>query len=465
MKIILDTDGTLTDFNQFILENAIPYFEKNYGFKVVYPNKLEIEDILDIKNRLINDRGYSDDQAQKEMKRMLDKFWISLRFVKFSLFSKFRSGVSKIINDFIKNGYEVQIHTSRSKTTENNIVGEIARAFTIWQYRMNGIYLSKDKYHFYASDEEKIKGIIKEKPQIAFDDKPEIIESLNRYNIKTICVDGNHNKDVVDSKQVAKINVFDSQDLAIKMDKLLDKKLIFYKREANSDDFYQKIRLSIPLILKIFDPIVLNSENLVRTNEEAVIYAPNHRSTLDPLIINAYIDEYIHWVALKRFFSGEDSIFNNSKNKLLCKITAECFGKLGYFPIERISDNPNANNFESLRDMINFLKIKSNLGIFPEGTTRRPEGSEFGTFDSSFLTLASKTEAIVQPITILWIKELNLKHKLIINFGESFKVENKKTKEAYDKFLQIQENSLLENKKIRDNISEDMKLTKKFPNI
>ena len=464
MKIILDTDGTLTDFNKFIMENAIPYFEQNYGLEVIYPNALEIEDIFDIKRKLI-ENGYSKEQAEQEMKKMLDKFWISIRFVKFSLLSKFRDGVSKIINDFIKEGHDVQIHTSRAKTTENNIIGEIARKFTIWQYRMNGIWLANDKFHFYANDEEKIKGIIAEKPQIAFDDKQEIIEALNENNIKTICVAGKHNENVETSKQIEKISEFEHQDLFNKMNKLLDKKLEFYNREVSSNNFYKKIRLSIPLILKIYEPIILNSENLVKTNEDAVIYASNHRSTLDPLIINAYIDENIHWAALKRFFDAQDSIFNNSKNKVLCEITANSFKRLCYFPIERISDNPNANNLDSIREMNNFLKIKSKLGIFPEGTTKRTEGSDFGTFDSAFFTLASRTGAIIQPITILWIKELNTKNKLIINFGKSFKVEGKDIREAYKYFLEIQQNALLENKKFRDNISNEMKLTKKFSNI
>lgn len=465
MKIILDTDGTLTDFNEWVLENAIPYFKKNYGFEVVYPNELEIEDILAIKETLIVKKGYSEELAEKEMKEILDKFWISLQFVNFSLLSKFRNGVSEIINDFIKNGHDVEVYTSRAKTTKNDIVGKIARKFTIWQYHINGIHLSKDKFHFFSNDDEKIKGIIAGKPQIVFDDKPKIINILNENNIKTICVSGTHNQDLEPTKQVEIITEFEKQDLKSKMDKLLNKKLDFYVREANSNKFYKKIRMSIPLILKTFNPIILNSENLVKTNDEPVIYAPNHRSTVDPLIVNAIIDEYIHWVALKRFFTGEDSIFNNSKNKILCDLTAKCFKNLGYFPIERISDNPNANNFDSLKDMNNFLKIKSKIGIFPEGTTRRPDGSDFGDFDKAFLTLASKTDAVVQPITLLWIKELNLKYKMIINFGKAFKVENKRVEEAFNKYMKIQKECLLENKRVKEDLENEMKLIKKYPNI
>ena len=50
MEIVFDTDGTLTDFNKFIKDNAIDYFIEKYDMKVKYPNKLEIEDIFDMDN-------------------------------------------------------------------------------------------------------------------------------------------------------------------------------------------------------------------------------------------------------------------------------------------------------------------------------------------------------------------------------------------------------------------------------
>ena len=63
MKIIFDTDGTLTDFNKFVKDNAINYFVNEYGMEIKYPNELEIEDIFDIMNmvdkKLIEDKeGY-----------------------------------------------------------------------------------------------------------------------------------------------------------------------------------------------------------------------------------------------------------------------------------------------------------------------------------------------------------------------------------------------------------------------
>ena len=50
MKIIFDTDGTLTNFNKFINLNALKYFEQEYGMKIVNPKALELEDIFDMDN-------------------------------------------------------------------------------------------------------------------------------------------------------------------------------------------------------------------------------------------------------------------------------------------------------------------------------------------------------------------------------------------------------------------------------
>ena len=38
MKIVVDLDGTLTNFNEFVKNTAIPFFEKK-GMVVVKPNE------------------------------------------------------------------------------------------------------------------------------------------------------------------------------------------------------------------------------------------------------------------------------------------------------------------------------------------------------------------------------------------------------------------------------------------
>ena len=173
---------------------------------------------------------------------------------------------------------------------------------------------------------------------------------------------------------------------------------------------------------------------------------------MDPLIITSIIDENIHWAALKRFFDAQDSIFNNNKNPLLCKLTAYSFKKFEYFPIERLKDNPKANNLKALKDMALFLKNNQYVGIFPEGTTNKSKEKDFGYFEPSFISLAKNGDAFIQPVTVLWIKDLDIEHKVIINFATPFKVENMTKEEAYNKYLEIQKDRLEENKKIRQQL-------------
>lgn len=457
MKIILDNDGTVTDFNRFISKHAIVFFKEKYNMEIVNEDALEIQDILDMKNFFMKKYSCSEIEATKMMKEALNKFWVSLKFLDFTLLDRFRPGAAEFINEMRKKGNDIEIHSSRAKTCEKGIIGDIARKFTILQYHLNGVSMPTNKFHFYKNDEEKVKGIIEAKPDLVFDDKPEIIDILSSNGIRTICVNGNHNKNVVATKKVGKITDFTKENIDSTINGLFTKKEInYHERAAASDKFFQTIQKFGPLILNVFNPIILHKENMIVPNNEGIVYAPNHRSTLDPLVITAIINENVHWAALLRFFKGTDSIFNNSKNPILCKITKEVFTRLEYFPIDRITDNPKANNFDSIKDMNYFLKINQKIGIFGEGTTRREPGKDFGNFDDSFLLLSAKNDSWVQPITTLWIKELGLKEKVIVNFGQPFKVKGD-ISENMKHFLEIQKNNLLENMNLMEQLKEKQK--------
>lgn len=451
MKIILDTDGTMTDFNNFIQTEAIPYFVNNYSMEVVSPNSLEIQDIFDMDTFFANYYNCTLKEAQKYTKKALDEFWVHPRYLKYSLLYKFRSGLSKYVKEMINEGHDIEIHTSRDKTTDKNTIGKIARSLTRLQYLLNGIHLPEEKYFFHKNDEDKIKKILESKPDIVFEDKPEIIECLKNNGIKCVCVAGYHNSNVVNESSVHKSSC-DSYEEVIDstIEVLGEKRLKYFRKSAKSDLFYDKIACVKQLLLVYFEPIVLNGENIIRDDNQPLIYAPNHRSTLDPLVINAIIDKHIHWAALLRFFEGKDSIFNNSKNPILCDITAKTFKNLQYIPIDRKKDNPNANNLASIRDMLNYLQINKKIGIFPEGTTSRPEGQDFGYFDPSFILMAIKTNASILPITTYWFRDENNKKRVILNFGEAISVGGKTKDEIYDEFLRIQEMQLEENKKVSE---------------
>lgn len=101
MKIIFDIDGTLTDYNKFIKQYAIPYYCKKFHMKIQYPNELEIEDIFGM-NQL----------PMGEQERLLNKFWNSHYFLLFSLLGRFRRGTGSFLRKLKQQGYQVAIYTS-----------------------------------------------------------------------------------------------------------------------------------------------------------------------------------------------------------------------------------------------------------------------------------------------------------------------------------------------------------------
>lgn len=447
MKIIFDFDGVLTDFNRFIQENGINYFQERFHMTIVNPDELEIEDIFDMENTL-KEFGYSEQEAKMLKGRMLRRFWISHRFIKFSLLTRFRPGVRQCINNLKRQGFNIEIHSSRAKTCEDSLVGLIARTFSIWQCGLNGILLRKKQFFFYQNDEDKLKSILNCHPILVFDDKKQIVEQLAQAGTKVLCVSGRHNKNVLPSENVEVINLFKEEDVEKKIENLLgETNWLCHKREAKSLKYFMRISKITILLRRIYHPLILHPENIVTKSNSGVIYAPNHRSTLDPLIVESVLPELIHWAALARFFDGKDSIFNNSKNSILCKITKYVFQKLEYFPIERKCDNPNSNNMASLKDMSIFLKNGYKIGIFAEGTIRRKEGEEFGNFDNAFLRLAKKNNALIQPITLLWVKDSKSKCKVIVNFGKAFQMKGMSIDEGMQSFMGIQKAALEENKK------------------
>lgn len=343
-----------------------------------------------------------------------------------------------------RNGFDIEIHSSRSRTCESNMIGGLARLLSIWQCRFNGVFLQKGSIHFYPNDAEKIKGILLSSALIVFEDKPWVMKRLAEKGMNVIGVLTPYNRMLRSERSVQWIDSF-ARGVEISAEKLLGKSWQCHKMEAASAKFLERIIVAGTLVRKLFKPIILHKENIIQSNNEGIVYAPNHRSTLDPLIIESILKQNVHWAALLRFFKGEDSIFNNSKNPILCRTTQYIFHRLRYFPIERKWDNPDANNMDSVKSMVLFLSNGYKIGIFAEGTTKRKQGSNFGEFDDSFLQLAKKTNAWVSPITLLWVDSEKKKNKVIINFGVPFKVKDMTIGEALDYFMKLQTMALEEN--------------------
>ena len=439
--VVFDIDGTLTDFNKYVREKAIPYFENKLHMKVVDPNALEVEEIFDIRNTFIRE-GLSEEAAIQREKKLLNKYWISHRFIGFTLLVRYRKYSSAFIKWLLKNGFDVQLHSSRAKCTNKDLIGSIARGFTILQCWTNGLFLSPSRFHFYKDDTSKVNGIISQNPKIAFDDKTEIIDALNTASIRTCRVIGTHNRaEVADSNMNIDISSYELSKIKSSLTTLIGKRYWAYiLREAHSAKFLHRIEGSSVFLMKKFQPVIMNEQNLAN-DKIGIIYAPNHIRTVDPLVIEGITKRNIHWVALKRFFDGNDSIFNNSKNPILCSVTKYLFTKLDYFPIERKSDNEQANNMSSIKDMSMFLKSGFSIGIFPEGTTRKDGDNFFGSFDKGFAELAHRNNAAVQPILIYWTKDKKIP---VVNFGKTISPCAISAEDIYAKYISEMNNLLYE---------------------
>lgn len=196
MKLVFDIDGTLTDFNTLLKKYAYEYFEKKYNMVVVNPNALEVEDIFDMDNFFKNKYNCDINTAKSYTKKALNLFWTSPFFIRFAVLDKFRPGVKEFINGLVEKGCSVEIHSSRCHTKEATIGRKFIEKLTMLQFKKNGIFLPKEAFNFYKTDEEKIKGMIEAKPDNVFEDKKEIIEILDSCGIKSICIIGQHNKDL-----------------------------------------------------------------------------------------------------------------------------------------------------------------------------------------------------------------------------------------------------------------------------
>ena len=165
MNIIFDSDATIVDYRRFVDKYAIPYFKRKYNMDVVNENRLEIEDIFDFENVLRN-QGYSEEELERHVKKILDKFWISPRYIAYSVPWMFFPKAGKLLRKLKRQGHHIEIHTSKKKTTESNMVGKLARILMYLQYWGNGCFISCCNFRFYESDDVKISGVIAPSPEI-----------------------------------------------------------------------------------------------------------------------------------------------------------------------------------------------------------------------------------------------------------------------------------------------------------
>ncbi|WP_457622923.1 lysophospholipid acyltransferase family protein [Persephonella sp.] len=147
--------------------------------------------------------------------------------------------------------------------------------------------------------------------------------------------------------------------------------------EAYSEKGYQLFFKVRPIFKKIFRIKVEGLENIPERG--GCIIASNHRSHLDPFVLNVISPRPILFMAKKELFE--------------VPVLSWLITKAGAIPVNR-----NKRDINSLKKAIQLLKIGECVGIFPEGSRARPK--TFKKAQSGVGLLVSRAEVPVIPVRI-----------------------------------------------------------------
>lgn len=187
------------------------------------------------------------------------------------------------------------------------------------------------------------------------------------------------------------------------------------------------IELVCYIILKLLYCFKSEGRNNI-PKDGALIFCGNHRSILDPIIIEVFSTRHMHFMA-------KEELRNNP-------IT-----RLAIFVEEGLYVKRDEKDIASLKESLRILKNGKCLGIFPEGTRNGFEKND-GKVKNGAAYLALKTNTKIVPIGISGKQKPFSKN--IIKFGKPIDFSellannnNKVDKEMEDKASEIIKNEIL----------------------
>lgn len=179
------------------------------------------------------------------------------------------------------------------------------------------------------------------------------------------------------------------------------------------------IEFVLYIVLKLFYWLSSEGRNNI-PKEGALIFCGNHRSYLDPVIIEIVSSRHMH-------FMSKDELKKNP-------IT-----RAAVFIFEGIYVRREERDISSLKESLKFLKSGECLGIFPEGTRNGFEKND-GKVKNGAAYLALKTNTKIVPVGIVGKLKPFSKNKVI--FGKPIDLStminnNKIDKELEEKVSEI----------------------------
>lgn len=209
VKIGVDTDDVILEYNSFMKEKGKKFFEQEVKNKYGY----DLADIFDI----------SDKQRTN--------FW--LKYLGLYMVQKVNPDIKKTLNEYVEKGYEVNNITARVFTTKKGIIGWIFRIIHNAAWKANGLKINGKRY--FCS--EKMSAV--EKAMICrlrgidfmFEDKIDNIEKILELSSLTtvFCITRDHN-----------VNYYFNNKRCVRIESLQDpiaKKMIDDKNEEYKEKF------------------------------------------------------------------------------------------------------------------------------------------------------------------------------------------------------------------------------------
>jgi 1-acyl-sn-glycerol-3-phosphate acyltransferase len=145
-----------------------------------------------------------------------------------------------------------------------------------------------------------------------------------------------------------------------------------------------------PLILGLFRPWVVGRENVPASGP--VIFASNHVSFIDSVILPAVLDRRLSFLAKSDYFTGRG---------IGGWFTKSFFNAIGQLPIDRSGGKASE---ASLRTGLGVLARGEQLGIYPEGT-RSPDGKLYrGRTGVARMILEGRV--LVVPVAMIGTREV-----------------------------------------------------------
>lgn len=147
-----------------------------------------------------------------------------------------------------------------------------------------------------------------------------------------------------------------------------------------------------PIIRLAYNVEVKGKERVPQN--EPLIFASNHKSNLDPVLIGVFMPRKVSYMAKKELFKN--------------KVFGYLLKNLNVFPVDR-----SKTDVSTIKTALKILKGNGTLGIFPEGT--RTKSEELGKAKAGASMLSIKGKAKVVPVSIIGSYKLFSKITLYID--------------------------------------------------